>query len=294
MLNYKFSEYEKLVKLGEGTYGCVYKVQHKITGEICALKKITRSTDEEGIPINAIREAVLLKRLSHKNVIKVKDVKYNMQSGKIYFLMEYLDHDLKSFIEKCLLPLALIHSLAHQLLCGIDYLHSQNVLHRDIKPQNILVNQSNGNLKICDFGLARPLTLPLGPLTTAIQTLWYRAPEILLGCKNYSVGVDIWSAGCVIAEIAAGQPIFKQSSEIGMIFLIFQVLGTVDESNSLYTAPYFSKKFPKYNENRLRQYLLHYGVNDDDLIDLLQNMLVLDPEKRISIKAALEHRYFNR
>lgn len=292
MSNYKFTEYDKIVKLGEGTYGSVYKVQHRTTGEVYALKKITRMTEEEGVPVNAIREAVLLKKLHHKNVIKVKEVRYNVQTGKIYFLMECLDYDLRSFMEKRALPLAMIKSLAYQLLSGLDYLHSQNILHRDVKPQNLLVNASTGVLKICDFGLARPLTLPLGPLTTAIQTLWYRAPEILLGCKTYSVGVDIWSAGCVIAELAIGQPLFKTSSEIGLLFLIFQVLGTVDESNSLYTAPHFSQKFPRFRENRLTEYLKQFSL-DDDLIELLMLMLVTDPEKRLSLKNAQSHRFFS-
>lgn len=176
------------------------------------------------------------------------------------------------------------------LLKGLDYCHSKRIVHRDLKPQNLLLN-SQGTLKIADFGLSRVMSHPLKPLTKDIVTLWYRPPEILLGCDKYSTNVDMWSVGCIFAEMLSKKPLFPGDSQIGQLMKIFQVLGTPNSSiwPQISFLENFKLTFPKFKGFPIENIL----VDIDPLaIDLLKSMITLKPGSRISAKKALQHPYF--
>jgi len=306
--------YHKMEKIGEGTYGVVYMAEDKVTGEIVALKKIRLEGEDEGVPSTAIREISLLKELDHPNIVSLKDVVH--QDVKFYLVFEYLDQDLKSFLDKVKhnLHMLLTKSYLYQLISGIAYCHAHRVLHRDLKPQNILVN-IHGVLKLADFGLARAFNLPVRTYTHEVVTLWYRAPEILLGGKQYSTAVDVWSIGCIFAELATRRPLFPGDSEIDQLFKIFQCFGTPNEQTwpGVNSFPEFKSTFPQFPqqslaktlEGRARRAAAHSAEPDDakmeikidnimspEGLDLLQKMLAFDPNRRISAREALRHPYF--
>mgnify|MGYP000270448700 FL=1 len=283
--------YQKLEKVGEGTYGVVYKARDSATGELVALKKIRLESDDEGVPSTAIREISLLKELKHPNIVNLQDIVHSNE--KLYLIFEYLNHDLKRHMQSYehAIPPKLVKHFTYQLLQGLHFCHSRRIIHRDLKPQNLLID-STCNLKIGDFGLARAFGLPIKTYTHEVVTLWYRAPEVLLGCKQYSVPIDIWSAGCIFAEVAQKKPLFIGDSEIDQLFKIFRVLGTPTEDNFPGVTGFSDYKptFPKWSPVDLSSIVTELC---DDGLDLLQRMLVYDPSRRISAKAALQHPYFD-
>jgi serine/threonine protein kinase len=284
------ANYQRLEKLGEGTYGAVYKASDKRTGEIVALKCIRLDQEEEGIPPTSIREISIMKELNHPNIVGLREV-INAQ-GKLTLVLECLDYDLKKFLDmqKAALPSMLVKSYAYQIIAGICYCHCHRIIHRDLNPQNLLINQS-GYIKLADFGLARAFTIPLRNYTHEVVTLWYRAPEILLGSKLYSVPIDIWSAGCIIVEMINRKPLFPGDSEIDELFSIFRVLGTPTEETfpGVTQLPAYSETFPHWQAKPWPDVIR--GA-EPEAIDLVQKMLMYDPAARISAKAALDHPYF--
>ncbi|KAK1943964.1 Cyclin-dependent kinase 1 [Phytophthora citrophthora] len=283
--------YQKVEKVGEGTYGIVYKARDLTTGRIVALKKIRLEPDEEGIPSTAMREISLLKELSsHPNVVYLYDAVY--QKNKLYLVFEFVEQDLKRCLEK--LPARMevfqVKSYLYQLLAGIAFCHANRVLHRDLKPQNLLIDQY-GNLKLGDFGLAREYGVPLRRYTHEVVTLWYRAPEVLLGAKHYSTPVDSWSIGCIFAEMVNKQPLFPGDSEIDELFRIFRVLGTPNEAMwpGVSTLPDYKTTFPQWRPQPLNKVVPQL---DRVGLDLLSRLLVYDPSGRISARAAMSHPWF--
>ncbi|CAE6426783.1 unnamed protein product [Rhizoctonia solani] len=240
--------YAKLEKVGEGTYGVVYKARDINTGRIVALKKIRLEAEDEGVPSTAIREISLLKELKDDNVVALLDIVHADSKlylvlldivhadSKLYLVFEFLDMDLKKYMETVNskngnrgLDKQLIKKFTYQLLAGLRYCHGHRILHRDLKPQNLLID-TNENLKLADFGLARAFGIPLRTYTHEVVTLWYRSPEVLLGSRHYSTAIDMWSVGCIVAEMVMhGQPLFPGDSEIDQIFKIFRLLGTPNE-----------------------------------------------------------------
>lgn len=283
--------YQKLEKIGEGTYGVVYKARDRNTGEVIALKKIRLEADDEGVPSTAIREISLLKELPHPNIVHLKDVVHT--ESKLYLIFEYLDHDLKRHMEArgTPLPPQAVKSYLYQMLSGLTFCHTHRVLHRDLKPQNILIER-DGTLRLADFGLARAFGLPIKTYTHEVVTLWYRAPEILMGSRQYSTPVDIWSLGCIFAEMAQKRPLFSGDSEIDQLFKIFRVLGTPNEENfpGVSSFPDYKATFPKWRAQSLARLVTNLEEKGQDL---LKQMVCYDPAKRISSKAALSHPYFD-
>ncbi|XP_070790863.1 cyclin-dependent kinase 2 isoform X3 [Pituophis catenifer annectens] len=227
--------FQKVEKIGEGTYGVVYKAKNKVTGEVVALKKIRLDTETEGVPSTAIREISLLKELNHPNIVKLLDVIHT--ENKLYLVFEFLHQDLKKFMD------------SSTSISGVE--------------------------------------LPL----IKVVTLWYRAPEILLGCKYYSTAVDIWSLGCIFAEMLTRRALFPGDSEIDQLFRIFRTLGTPDETvwPGVTSMPDYKSSFPKWARQDFSKVV---PPLDEEGRKLLALMLHYDPNKRISAKTALNHPFF--
>jgi len=285
-------DYVKIEKIGEGTYGVVYKGRHKRTNKTVALKKIRLESEEEGVPSTAIREISLLKELQHPNIVGLEDVL--MQENKLYLVFEFLSMDLKRYMDTIprgeTMDKALIKSYFYQLLEGILYCHQRRILHRDLKPQNLLID-SKGVIKLADFGLARAFGIPVRVYTHEVVTLWYRAPEVLLGSPRYSTPVDVWSLGCIFAEMNTKRPLFHGDSEIDQLFKIFKVLSTPTEETwpGVSKMPDYKPIFPSWPENTLASEL---SSLEPAALDVLLKTLVYDPAGRISAKGAMEHPYF--
>ena len=291
----KEQKYIKTSKLGEGTYGIVFRAKDQKGQEIYALKKIRLQAEEEGIPSTAIREISLLKELNHKNIVKLYDVLHTPK--KLTLVFEYVEQDLKKVIDGSNgngLEIKTVKSYLYQLLKGIEYIHNHKVLHRDLKPQNLLVTK-DGIIKIADFGLARGYGIPVKNYTHEVVTLWYRPPDVLLGNKNYGTTVDIWSIGCIFAEMVIGKPLFMGKSESDQLKKIFKIRGTPSDSyaSSLRELPQWGindNVFDVNNEDNIKNYVSNL---DAEGIDLLLKCIQLEPEKRISAEEALKHPFFD-
>ncbi|RYO64925.1 Cyclin-dependent kinase 1 [Alternaria arborescens] len=305
--------YQKLEKVGEGTYGVVYKARDLTTKDqrIVALKKIRLEAEDEGVPSTAIREISLLKEMNDPNIVRLLNI-VHADGHKLYLVFEFLDLDLKKYMEA--LPVSqggrgkalpegsglagqalsmddkMGKKFMMQLCQGVRYCHAHRVLHRDLKPQNLLIDK-DCNLKLADFGLARAFGVPLRTYTHEVVTLWYRSPEILLGGRQYSTGVDMWSVGCIFAEMCTRKPLFPGDSEIDEIFKIFRILGTPNEQDwpGVTSFPDFKPSFPKWG----RTDVANIVTNLDEVgLDLLDALLVYDPAGRISAKQTVIHPYF--
>ncbi|CAO1616505.1 unnamed protein product [Sympodiomycopsis kandeliae] len=288
--------YQRIEKVGEGTYGVVYKARDLTpegNGRIVALKKIRLEAEDEGVPSTAIREISLLKELKNENIVRLYDIIH--QEAKLYLVFEFLDLDLKKYMDVVAgqpdgMGPEIVRKFTYQLLRGIYYCHAHRILHRDLKPQNLLIDKT-GNLKLADFGLARAFGIPLRTYTHEVVTLWYRAPEVLLGSRHYSTAIDMWSVGCIFAEMAMKSPLFPGDSEIDEIFRIFRTLGTpTDESwPGVKTLPDYKSSFPQWSGVPLAKAV---PALDEAGLDLLRGMLVYDPAGRVSAKRGLTHPYF--
>lgn len=286
--------YQKLDKIGEGTYGVVYKAKDKMTNEIIALKKIRLEAEDEGIPSTAIREISLLKELQHPNIVRLYDVVHTER--KLTLVFEYLDQDLKKYLDVCEhgTEPRIMKSFLFQLLCGVAFCHQHRVLHRDLKPQNLLINRE-GELKLADFGLARAFGIPVRSYTHEVVTLWYRAPDVLMGSRKYSTPVDIWSIGCIFAEMASSRPLFPGTSESDQLDRIFRALGTPTEEifPGISELPEFKRDFPQYPPPTSFADVVPALASDPLAVDLVSMMLRFDPAGRISAHDAMQHPYFH-
>ena len=269
----------------------MYKAKDKKTGELLALKKIRLEAEDEGIPSTAIREISLLKQLQHPNIVRLYDVVHTEK--KLTLVFEFLDQDLKKYLDACGdngLEAWTVKSFLFQLCQGIAFCHMHRVLHRDLKPQNLLINME-GELKLADFGLARAFGIPVRNYTHEVVTLWYRAPDVLMGSRKYSTQVDIWSVGCIFAEMVNGRPLFPGSSEADQLVKIFKTLGTpsVKAWPGMMELPEYKGNFPQYPAQPLRKIVRKLEASG---VDLLNKMLQFDPSKRISAEQAMKHPYF--
>ncbi|XP_018320756.1 cyclin-dependent kinase 1 [Agrilus planipennis] len=286
--------FTKIEKIGEGTYGVVYKGKHKKTGQIVAMKKIRLESEDEGVPSTAIREISLLKELRHPNIVTLEDVL--MEECRLYLIFEFLSMDLKNYLDSLgkgkLMDPKLVKSYLHQITNAILFCHQRRVLHRDLKPQNLLITK-DGTIKVADFGLGRAFGVPVRAYTHEVVTLWYRAPEVLLGSQRYSCPIDIWSLGCIFAEMATKRPLFQGDSEIDQLFRIFRVLKTPTEKlwPGVSQLPDYKATFPNWTNYNLESQVKNL---DEAGLDLLKQMLTYDPALRISAKDMVGHHYFDK
>ncbi|KAL4854151.1 Cyclin-dependent kinase G-2 [Chlorella vulgaris] len=296
--------YEKLNRISEGTYGVVYRARDRETGEICALKKVKLEKERDGFPLTSIREINILLSLDHPHIVNVSEVVVGPSLDAVFMVMEYADHDLKMVMEERMtqpFSIAEVKTLMMQLLSGMAYLHDNWVLHRDLKTSNILYT-NRGELKLCDFGLARQYGSPLAPYTAMVVTLWYRAPELLLGQRKYSTPVDVWSIGCIMAELLSKEALFQARTEIELLTTILKTIGSPTEQSwpGLTKLPNARKlNLGKYSSGTLRQRFPPASLGFDGRpslseagFDLLSRLLELCPEKRISCEEALDHAWF--
>eukprot|EP01126_Amoeba_proteus_P040608 TRINITY_DN4338_c0_g1_i1.p1 TRINITY_DN4338_c0_g1~~TRINITY_DN4338_c0_g1_i1.p1 ORF type:complete len:372 (-),score=31.02 TRINITY_DN4338_c0_g1_i1:809-1924(-) len=286
------SRYEKIRVLGDGTFGRVWAAREIATGKLFALKQI-KMTGNEGFPRTAIREIRIMRKAQHENVLSVRDVVWaEGNSLDAYLVMDLYDYDLRRLLDKCHVrfTLAEVKYLLMQLIRGVKYLHDTSIIHRDLKTENLLVDMS-GHLKICDYGLSR-LYSDRKAYTPVVVTLWYRSPELLLGPVEYSTEVDIWSVGCIFAELVMGFVLFNGNNEVEQIDKVFQILGTPDEE----TWPGYSslpgyKKFRKYSPGKLRTLFEKTGLSSHGF-NLLKRLLTLDPAQRITSDQMIADNYF--
>ncbi|KAJ7168212.1 CMGC/CDK/CDK8 protein kinase [Mycena crocata] len=312
------SKYSILGFISSGTYGRVYKAQS--LGEdakIHAIKKFKPDKEGDvitytGISQSAIREIALNREIDHENIVALKEV--ILEDKSIYMVFEFAEHDFLQVIQhhattlRTAITLPVLKSLIYQLFNGLIYLHSCHILHRDLKPANILINAS-GVVKIGDLGLARLIYQPLQPLFAGdkvVVTIWYRAPELLMGAKHYNKAIDCWAVGCVMAELASLRPIFKGEEakldskknvpfQRDQLLKIFEVLGTPDEQDwpgVKDMVEYQNMKRLDSYTNRLYEWC-QSRVRSQNGYDLLRQLFAYDPDNRLSAKEALQHKWFH-
>ncbi|KAF4619873.1 hypothetical protein D9613_004742 [Agrocybe pediades] len=312
------SKYDILGFISSGTYGRVYKAQSLETPtNLYAIKKFKPDKEGEvvtytGLSQSAIREIALNREIDHENVVALKEV--ILEDKSIFMVFEYAEHDFLQIIHHHLqtvrtsISMSVLKSLIYQLLNGLVYLHSCHILHRDLKPANILIT-SDGVVKIGDLGLARLIYEPLQPLYAGdkvVVTIWYRAPELLLGAKHYTTAVDCWAVGCVMAELLSLRPIFKGEEakldskktmpfQRDQLLKIFEVLGTPDDWPGVVTMPeYYNMSRLDHFPDQLTQWCIQRVRKDAlaDVNDLLAKLFTYDPESRLTAKDALHHHWF--
>ncbi|ORZ02605.1 Pkinase-domain-containing protein [Syncephalastrum racemosum] len=284
--------YEKLNRIEEGSYGIVYRARDRETGDIVALKKLKLEKEKSGFPVTSLREIYTLLNAKHPNIVNVREIVMH-RLDQVFIVMDFIEHDLKTLMTEMRTPFlqSEVKTLMLQLLSAVKLLHDNWIVHRDLKTSNLLLN-NRGEIKVADFGLARKFGSPLGRMTQLVVTLWYRAPELLLGAKEYTTAIDMWSIGCIFAELINNEPLLPGRSEIDQIDKIVKLLGNPTEEiwpgfSELPHAKNIGKK-QDYSTLRSRfTYLTEAGM------DLLSRMLTYNPAERITAEDALNHPYFS-
>lgn len=294
--------YQKLDKIGEGTYGQVYKAKDKQSGDTVALKCIRLDNEEEGVTCTAIREVSLLKELKHKNIVKLYTV--DLSDKKLTLVFEFLDCDLKKYLDthKGQMTVPLVRNFCRQLLESIEYCHHRNVLHRDLKPQNLLIRNDTQELKLADFGLGKSCGIPVNKLTSEVVTLWYRSPDILLGNNNYGNGVDLWAVGCIFAEMVTGKPLLAGRTDADQLKKIIEFLGSPNKdvwpsmdsypNSKLLTD--FERDHGPVQGGRQEEFFKSSPFQGLGSVgtELIREFLKYEPNQRMSAKDALAHQFF--
>eukprot|EP00250_Pteridium_aquilinum_P010926 c19719_g1_i3 orf=927-1853(-) len=293
-------QYELVGKIGEGTYGLVFLAKSKHPpnkGVQIAIKKFKQSKEGDGVSPTAIREIMLLRECDHENVVKLVNVHINHADMSLYLAFDYAEHDLYEIIRHHREKLNVginqytVKSLLWQILNGLNYLHSNWIIHRDLKPSNILVmgdGEEQGVVKIGDFGLARIYQAPLKPLgdNGVVVTIWYRAPELLLGAKHYTTAVDMWAVGCIFAELLTLKPLFQgiedksthNPLQLDQLEKIFKVLGhpTPEKWPTLINLPFWQNSRQRMPGPKSEVSMLHQAAllqQKSPAYDLLSKML---------------------
>ncbi|XP_065909507.1 cyclin-dependent kinase-like 2 [Dysidea avara] len=285
-------KYENLGLVGEGSYGMVLKCRHRETKQIVAIKKFLESEEDKMVKKIALREVRMLKQLRHENLVNLIEV--FRRKKRLFLVFEFVDHTVLDDLEK--FPTGMeaqaVRKCIWQVFKGIEFCHLHHVIHRDVKPENILISKK-GVVKLCDFGFARTLANPGEVYTDYVATRWYRSPELLVGDTDYGKAVDVWAIGCVFCEMLSGEPIFPGDSDIDQIYLIIKCLGNltakhreVFRKNDLFVG----MRLPEARElNPLEKRYPHSGLL---VMDIIKCCLKLDPTERSSCTQLLQHKYF--
>ncbi|CAD1474514.1 unnamed protein product [Heterotrigona itama] len=301
------ASYQELSLIGNGAYGTVYKAKDLNTGQVVALKKVRVPLTEDGLPTSTLREIATLKQLErfeHPHIVRLLDVcqgnylhlpsidgtSDRLDRGlTLWLVFEHVERDLASYMSSCSrsgIAAHLLKQMSKEILRGVEFLHSHRIIHRDLKPQNLLVSRE-GRIKIADFGLAKTYDFEMR-LTSVVVTQWYRAPEVLLGCP-YATPVDIWSVGCILAELSRLEPLFPGTSEGDQLDRIFQIIGTPSQGEWPQNVSLNWTAFPNRQPRPLVAIIP--DLNEHGL-DLIKGMLMFDPHRRLTAAQALKHRYF--
>lgn len=281
--------------IGHGAYGVVISADDAKDKEKVAIKKVTKAFEDLVDAKRILREIRLLRHFDHENVIHVKDLGVPESIEKfddIYIVSELMETDLHRVIySRQQLTDDHIQYFIYQLLRAMKYIHSANVLHRDLKPSNLLLN-ANCDLKVCDFGLARGVEDRSLELTEYVVTRWYRAPEIMLACKEYTKAIDVWSIGCIFGELLARKPMFPGDDYLHQLKLIAEIVGTPSESDLSFITSEKALKFMRsLPVKRKADYAKMFPKASAEALDLLDKLLTFNPNKRISVEDALAHPY---
>ncbi|KAB8338980.1 hypothetical protein FH972_021919 [Carpinus fangiana] len=289
--------FERLNHIEEGSYGWVSRARELGTGDVVALKKLKMDgTEASGFPVTGLREIQCLMQARHRHIVDLREIVVGSRLTEVYLVMDFLEHDLKALQEDMSEPFmpSEIKTLLIQLTSAVDFLHSQWILHRDLKTSNILMN-NRGEIKIADFGMARQFGDPLPKMTQLVVTLWYRAPELLLGAERYSTPIDMWSIGCIFGELLTREPLLQGKNEVEQLSKVFELCGIPTEDS----WPGF-KRLP--NARSLRLPPLRHNIGPVVRVrfpfltsagsSLLTSLLSLDPRKRPSAHEMLNHPYF--
>ena len=292
------NKYEVIGIVGEGAYGIVYKCRNKETNKYVAVKKF-KETEDELVQKTMKRELAMLQMLRHENVVEFQEAFVN--KGNFFLVFEYVEKNLLEVLEESPKGLSpkLIKSFVFQMCKAVSYLHKNNMIHRDVKPENLLIDE-NLNLKLCDFGFARKIKLNkqnnnVDTMTDYVATRWYRSPELLLSGGIYGPEVDYWAIGCIMGELADGNPMFPGENEVDQLDCIIKILGNLPENlvNMYYENPIYNEKElfkVKKPETLERRYL---GILSPTAIDFMKGLLELDPNKRLNGDSVFKHKYFS-
>ncbi|KAG7820208.1 hypothetical protein KL919_001605 [Ogataea angusta] len=296
-ITFNVSDYYEIKDIvGEGAYGIVCSAIYKPSQQKVAIKKI-QPFERTMFCLRTLRELKLLKHFNHENIIGILDIQipYDFDSfNEVYLIQELMETDLHRVIRTQTLSDNHCQYFIYQTLRALKALHSANVLHRDLKPSNLLLN-SNCDLKICDFGLARSVASQednFGFMTEYVATRWYRAPEIMLTFQEYTTAIDVWSVGCILAEMLSGRPLFPGTDYHNQLWLIIDVLGTplMEDYTSIKSkrAKEYIRTLPFRKKKNFRDL---FPDANPDAIDLLEKLLTFNPKKRITVEEALNHPY---
>ncbi|KAE8055342.1 hypothetical protein FH972_012187 [Carpinus fangiana] len=282
--------------IGRGAYGIVCAAVNSDTHEEVAIKKIGNAFDNIVDAKRTLREIKLLSHMEHENVIAIKDIIRPAKKeafNDVYIVYELMDTDLHQIIRSDQqLTDDHFQYFLYQLLRGLKYVHSANVLHRDLKPSNLLLN-ANCDLKIGDFGLART-TSETDFMTEYVVTRWYRAPELLLNCSEYTAAIDVWSVGCILGEIVTREPLFPGKDYVHQLRLITELLGSPDDASLGFLRSDNARRYVRQlPQCRKQQFSARFPSMSPGALDLLEKMLVFDPNKRIRVEEALCHPYLS-
>lgn len=301
-------------RIGGGAFGDVYRARCKQSGQMVALKSLRQGPNQNGIDYSFCREIALLSELSHENIVRLRDIALSPKTGA-WLVFDFAESDLSGILKRSKSPLAplVYKTYLWQILNGVDYLHRNWIMHRDLKPTNILVQGSGlrpGSIKLADFGLARIFRDPLVQLNPNVVTIWYRPPELILGARHYTPSIDIWSVGCIFAELITGSAIFrgeqdkKNSFQADQLRQISLKLGRITPQiwSDVVSLPYWPYALRMYHtdtathsytfERRMRTDLPLYRLTDLGY-NLLLGMLRYNPSNRISAEKILRDKYFD-
>ncbi|XP_046577547.1 LOW QUALITY PROTEIN: cyclin-dependent kinase-like 4 [Haliotis rubra] len=289
----EMDKYERIMKIGEGSYGVVFKCRHRETGQLVAIKKFVESEDDPQIRKIALREVRMLKQLKHENLVSLLEV--FRRKKKLHLVFEYVDDTLLGELERN--PRGVkekeTKKLVYQVIQAVKFCHQHNAIHRDVKPENILITR-HGVVKLCDFGFARTVTGPGDEYTDYVATRWYRAPELLVGDTQYGPPVDVWAIGCVLAELMTGEALWPGRSDVDQLFLIRKSLGDLLPRHlEIFNSNSFFKGMTIPEPTHMEPLESKFKDQNPIAVHFLMCCLVMDPDKRHTCQQLLEHKYLD-